>query len=173
MPDTVATDTNADLQRWYCGPWCPKCGPVDTNEQRKWEDGNHFCVLCTHCLLPGLHTRCPKTRVEGLEWNPQAEWWQLIRHFDSNIAGIIKTDHIDDVHAADLLVMGVVKAAPYGISVLPPKDDGLVHVMIGTHEIMGDYGLTNLQHLYTEAPTLPEAVAIAGHRAADSEEEQE
>ena len=92
----VPTDTPADLHLWYCGPWCTECcslGPL----------------YCRHVRQPGLHTRCPETRVEGLKYSSSMSSWYVGTPFGSRI-------RISGAHAADLLVMGVVRPLPVELS---------------------------------------------------------
>lgn len=152
----LATDTHADLQRYFCGPYCPKCGWVEGEPLHRSPD------LCQHGE-PGLHTRCPETRVEGLEYVSQVEAWCLKpREIASgNMVGRPMTHPlIENAHAADLLVQGVVKAvwrieitnigSEWSVDLVATSTDGFVRV---------------------NALTLPEAVAIAYHRMLDAEEQ--
>lgn len=86
----------ADLHRYFCGPYCPKCGWVEGEPLHRSPD------LCQHGE-PDLHTRCPETRVKHMAW------------FEG---GFISEDEMGLRHvyteeeAADLLVMGTLKPIP-------------------------------------------------------------
>ena len=152
--DTVPVDapgppSASDLHRYFCEPYCSHC--------RKWE---HACVCNTQVhMQPGLHTRDPRTKVEGLRWAPQAsdegEWI---------IDGLVKyrtqPKVISPAHAADLLVMGVVKVV-WRIEVTNLGSEWMAD-LVGTET-------SAIQRVHR--PTLPEAVALAYHRMLDAEEQ--
>lgn len=142
----------ADLNRWYCGPYCPKCGFQD-------DRGNTSSSCYKRCLprKPGLHTRCPETRVEGLECC-NGNWW--LEHQDP---ALLERVRISPAHATDLLVMGTEKAllaTQFNFTIW--QDDGGFE-----YDIEPDGRGPNIR---VKAATRAEAVAIAGHRAADAEE---
>ena len=134
--------SSADLQRWFCEPWCPKCGFVfDEGQHEKPRTGG---VQCETMALPGLHTRDPRTKVEGLEWHG-GDWWFV------NLQGAGRI-RIPTLWAARLLVAGVMWPDMH-----PPK--ALPAFARIVYELMRERGIS-----------YPEAVAVAYHRALDSEE---
>lgn len=137
----VTPDTAADLARYFTGPWCKQCST--------WASD-----ACFHHdglqVAAGLHTRCPETRVEGL-FHSGDRWW----------FGLLGRRQAESV-AADLLVMGVVReAGEVQFTYLDEK----WHVGLGRLN-----GVPGKEWFDAEAPTHPQAVALARHRAADSEE---
>jgi len=140
------SDTAADLARYFTGPLCPRCGFT------QFAVGEVVCQGCGGSdWNPGLHTRCPETRVEGLEFI-NGMWWLANKD-----PGLLDGVGIRDAHAADLLVASIIKSGKPFICNQDAPGEGKWMVSVS--------GYTGC------APTLAEAVAIARHRAADAEEQ--
>lgn len=129
--DMPTADTAADLARYFCKHWCPGCG---FGPLVNWA-GDRICP-CGRELKEALLARCPGMVVEGLRYNYR-RW-------------LVGGRRIPDAHAADLLVMAVVRALPRGS--------------------LGDFFSVVDLLMVRDNITLPQAVATAQHRAADSEE---
>ena len=132
--------TAADLNRWFCEAWCPRCG-FDI----PWDQCDGKVCRCNTTLKPGLHTRCPEA-VVGIKYDEGHDAW-IIPEAQS-VYGTYEPTFIGTDWAADLLVMGVVREQP-------PQTVGA---------FMTEVGWLMLREKYS----MPEAVATAMHRAADS-----
>lgn len=131
--DAPGPPSNAELHRYFCEPWCPthSCFADECPKDSYCTDSEH-----------GLHTRDPRTKVKGLKYsrslNRTKHWYQ----------GVIR---LEPWHAADLLVMGILKVQPMsGLAIF------IVHVA----------------GLIESGKSWPEAVALAYHRMLDAEEQE-
>lgn len=150
--DAPGPPSASDLYRWFCSPWCPKCGFCDNPIQ------HHDCEQCDKCenvLQIGLHTK-----VEGLEYHSEKtkKHWTL-----KGTQPYVSHLQITDTHAASLLEAGAEKSAMqlgYGIH-KHRLHDGICRATLVKDD----------KWISAEAPTLPEAVAIAYQRMLDAEEQ--
>ena len=145
----VTTPTAADLHRWYCGPWCPEHGFV----------AGDCCIGTPSPSRGSLHERLPESRPErtikidegGRCWLSDNGWVALPVWV-----------------AADLLTAAAVRAmALQEYTVIVSAS-----ILSATGQLVWDVELEHdhLAHVYSQAPSLAEAMAAAGHRLCDAME---
>jgi hypothetical protein len=145
---TTAEITAQDLSRWFCGPWCPKCGWIEHVGHHLLDAGHPGGPdHCPHDARLSLHARWPETRPEGLAFGRTQIGMRCPLCEDSF--------QLPPAQAAALLAWGVVQAAP--------------GVQIGTH-IDHRPGAQVGNGKWGFASTLPEAIALAAHRYLDEQE---